>query len=96
LKITFNRTGGFIGAHDSVEIDTDSISEKERDEIYSAFETTKFLRKSSERGTGSDLFHYKISTEKVLEVDDNTSTARDLKPLIDLLMSKVQSTKESY
>jgi hypothetical protein len=85
-----------MGAHDSVEIDTDSLTEKEKDEIYSAFETTKFLRKSSERGMGSDLFHYTISIEKTLEVDDTTTTASDLKPLIDLLMSKVRPHRESY
>lgn len=79
-----------MGAHDSVEIDTDSITEKEKDEIYSAFDTTKFLNKSSERGMGSDLFRYRISIEKVVEVDDNTTTAGDLKPLIDLLMDKVR------
>lgn len=50
-----------MGAHESVEIDTGSISEKEEDEIYSAFDTTSFLRKSSERGVGSDLFRYRIS-----------------------------------
>ena len=88
LKITFNRTEGIMGAHDSVEIDTDSINEKEKEELYSAFETTQFLRKSSERGVGSDLFHYRISIQKVLEVDDTTKTASDLKPLIDQLMSK--------
>lgn len=85
-----------MGAHDSVEIDTDSISEKEKDEIHSAFETTSFLRKSTERGMGSDLFRYRISIEKVVEVDDNTTTAGDLKSLIDLLMSKVRPPGKSY
>lgn len=96
MKISFKRTGGIIGAHDSVEIDTDSISDKEKEEIYTAFETTQFLRKESERGTGADLFHYTISIEKFLEVDDGTTASTALKPLIDLLMSKVRPHRESY
>jgi hypothetical protein len=93
MKVIFKRSGGIMGARDSVELDTESMSEKEAGEIYTAFEKTKFLRKSSEKSPVIDNFHYRISIEKVLEVDDLTSTAKEIKPLIDLLMSKVPPRK---
>jgi hypothetical protein len=39
MKVIFNRTGGVMGVHDSVELDTESMSQEEAEEIYTALET---------------------------------------------------------
>jgi hypothetical protein len=89
MKVQFERTGGIAGFHDYIEFDTESISKKELTKIYKALEKTKFLRATSEQGTAVDTFHYKISIQKVVEIDGETKTARHLRPLIDLLVSRI-------
>jgi hypothetical protein len=93
MKVRFERTGGIAGVHDSIELDTQALSEKEAEEIYTALEETMFLRATSQQGTVIDLFHYQISIETRVEMDEDTKTATELKPLIDLLMSKIRKDR---
>jgi hypothetical protein len=91
MKIHFERTGGIGGVHDSIDLDTYSMSGKEAEEFLDAFEKVKFLRAKSEKGSGADMFNYRISIQHEVTADEDTKTARDLMPLIDLLMSRVKT-----
>jgi hypothetical protein len=94
MKIHFERTGGIAGVHDSIDLDTKSMSGKEAEEILDAFKKAKFLRATSEKGSAVDVFNYTISIQHEVTADDDTKTARDLRPLIDLLMSKLKTPKK--
>jgi hypothetical protein len=84
MRILYELSGGIAGMRRTALINTTADLSKE-----------KFLRAKCEKGSGADMFNYSISIQHEVTADEDTKTARDLKPLINLLMSKVKTRKSS-
>ena len=90
MKIFFERTGGFAGVHNKVEIDTEKISKKEQQEIMDRVDKSSFftLPAKSKPTSIIDGFHYEIRIENgkkhTIKRSDGAIEEK-LKPLFEFL-----------
>lgn len=99
--IYFERSGGFAGITNTLEIQSDSLSQDEFDQISRLVKTSGFFdidESYTIKGNMPDQFHYKITIEhkdqrQTLELGDAV-VPDSLRPLIQYLSQKARKVKK--
>ena len=97
MKISYRRTGGFAGMVISFDIDTDTLTTEEAEEIQALVDRADFfeLPKSiPSNQQGVDQCQYKLTIEHTIEVGDS-AVPETLLPLLDKLRILSRTNKRS-
>ena len=73
MKLHFEQVGGIAGQQFIADIDTESMSERNRKKLYSRLQKSKVLDVEIPSQQTSDVFHYKLSVEHNVEFDSPTT-----------------------
>ena len=88
--IKFERSGGFAGITQTLELKTDTLSVEDRDHLSKLIDTSGFFEYKAETGSGMpDQFNYVIliksrDKEKTVELGD-ARISEKMRPLVDYL-----------
>jgi hypothetical protein len=96
MKLHFEQVGGIAGQQFISDVDTESLSERDRKKLYSIFQKSKVLDVQIPSQQTSDVFHYKLTVDHKAEFDSPT-VPRQVKALLAFLMAlqNPQARKES-
>ncbi|NET85848.1 MAG: hypothetical protein F6J94_29350 [Moorea sp. SIO1F2] len=98
MKIYFERSGGFMGMNMATEVDTESLSPEEADQLQGLLNTNSFFELPAQLMSstpGADQFSYKLTVEvagrkKTVEIGD-TAVPEMLQPLLRRLTTMARS-----
>lgn len=94
--IYFERSGGFAGITQTLELKSDTLSVEDQDHLRTLIDASGFFDIESEKDSGMpDQFNYKLTVkykgkEKTLELEESGITD-SLRPLITYLSRKARS-----
>ncbi len=98
MKIYFERSGGFMGMNMATEVDTESLSPEEANQVEAMINTNSFFELPAQLMSsipGADQFKYKLTVEvagrkKTVEIGD-TAVPDILQPLLRRLTTMARS-----
>jgi hypothetical protein len=90
MRIEFERSGGFMGLHQTVTLDTDTLEPQEALEIHQLVESAGFFKLSEKPADSSqtaDQFQYRLTIEQSKDlrhtvVTSDASAPEALQPLL--------------
>lgn len=99
MKIHFERSGGFMGMTMATDVDTESLSPEEANQVEAMINTNSFFELPAQLMSstpGADQFKYKLTVEvagrkKTVEIGD-TAVPEILQPLLRRLTTMARST----
>lgn len=84
MKLHFEQVGGIAGQQFVADIDTESLSERNRKKLYGILQKSKVLDVEIPSQQTSDVFHYNLSVEHNAAFDSPT-TPKQVKALLAFL-----------
>ena len=97
MKISYRRTGGFAGMVMSFDIDTESLTAEEAEEIQELVDDADFFELPKiipSTAAGVDRFQYKLTIEHTIEVGE-AAVPETLEPLLDKLRVLSRKTRNT-